>query len=237
MIAFWSFFHHYLQNFNHYYQIIDECFPGHILRGSFNGSTIKASYRTMTNMAQLLAKHNKKVLSNARPKVAVNEGCNWAPRSRPCPLEPKPNGEGHCLTTGVIYKTEVTATEEQPSPALPITTKETYTGLSKPPFKEQFRSHTHDMKHEDVEGNKGTTLSKHVWSLKRAGIPYTISWSIQARGDGYNPSNKQCRLCLLEKWHIIFKPEGATLNKRLEVFSNCRHRASLVLGKSSADPD
>ena len=102
-------------------QIIDECFPvGNILRGSFNRNTIKASYRTMTNMAQLLAKHNKKVLSNVRPKVEVNEGCNCAPRSRPCPLEPDANGEGHCLTPGVIYKAEVTATEEQPSPAPPI---------------------------------------------------------------------------------------------------------------------
>ena len=141
------------------------------------------------------------------------------------------------MTPGVIYKAEVTATEEQPAPALPITTKETYTGLSKPPFKERFRGHTHDMKHEDVDGTKGTTLSKHVWSLKRAGIPFTISWSIQARGDGYNPSSKQCRLCLLEKWHILFKPEVATLNKRLEVFSNCRHKASLVLDPKSAEPD
>ena len=120
---------------------------------------------------------------------------------------------------------------------MPITTKETYTGLSKPPFKERFRGHTHDMRHEDVEGNKGTTLSKHVWNLKRAGTPYNIAWSIQARGDGYNTSNKQCRLCLLEKWHILFKPEAATLNKRLEVFSNCRHKASLVLDPTSAEPD
>ena len=213
-------------------QIIDDCFPiGHILRSSFNRNTIKASYRTMTNMAQLLSKHNKKVLSNVRPKVAVREDCNCAPRSPPCPLE------GHCLTPGVIYKAEVTATEEQPAPTLPIITKETYTGLSKPPFKERFRGHTHDMAHDDEGGTKGTTLSKHVWNLKRAGTPYTISWSIQARGDGYNPSNKQCRLCLLEKWHILFKPEGATLNKRLEVFSSCRHKASIVLDPSSAEPD
>ena len=213
-------------------QIIDDCFPiGHILRSSFNRNTIKASYRTMTNMAQLLSKHNKKVLSNVRPKVAVREDCNCAPRSPPCPLE------GHCLTPGVIYKAEVTATEEQPAPTLPIITKETYTGLSKPPFKERFRGHTHDMAHDDEGGTKGTTLSKHVWNLKRAGTPYTISWSVQARGDGYNPSNKQCRLCLLEKWHILFKPECATLNKRLEVFSNCRHKASLVLDPSSTEPD
>ena len=218
-------------------KIIDECFPvGHILRSSFNRNTIKASYRTMTNMAQLLAKHNKKVLNSVRPKPEVNEGCNCAPRSPPCPLLDE-NGDGHCLTPGVIYKAEVTSIEAQPAPALPITTKETYTGLSKPPFKERFRGHTHDMRHEDVEGNKGTTLSKHVWNLKRAGTPYNIAWSIQARGDGYNTSNKQCRLCLLEKWHILFKPEAATLNKRLEVFSNCRHKASLVLDPTSAEPD
>ena len=63
--------------------------------------------------------------------------------------------------------------------------------------------------------------------------PHTIAWSIQARGNGYNTSNKQCRLCLLEKWHILFKPECATLNKRWEVFSNC-----LVLDPSAIDdPD
>ena len=90
------------------------------------------------------------------------------------------------------------------------------------------------MRHETA---KGTTLSNHVWDLKREGTPFTISWSILARGDGYNPSTKSCRLCLLEKWHISFKPEGATLNKRLEVFSNCRHKASLVLDPSPVEPD
>ena len=220
--------------------IIDECFPaGHVLRSSFNRNTIKASYRTMANMAQTVAKHNKKVLSTIRPKVEVNEGCNC--RSPPCPLPaclptcptPCPR-DGHCLTPGVIYQAEVTATEVQPPPALPITTKETYTGLSKPPFKSRLGGHKHDMRHETA---KGTTLSKHVWDLKREGTPFTISWSILARGDGYNPSTKSCRLCLLEKWHILFKPEGATLNKRLEVFSNCRHKASLVLDPSSVEPD
>ena len=102
--------------------IIDQCFPeGHVLRSTFNRNTVKASYRTMTNMAQILSKHNKKVLNKERPKTVVNEGCNCAPRSPPCPLE------GHCLTPGVIYKAEVTTTEEQPAPAPPTITKETYT--------------------------------------------------------------------------------------------------------------
>ena len=33
---------------------------------------------------------------------------------------------GNCLTPGVIYKAEVTATKEQPALALPITTKGTF---------------------------------------------------------------------------------------------------------------
>lgn len=210
--------------------IIDQCFPeGHVLRSTFNRNTVKASYRTMTNMAQILSKHNKKVLNKERPKAVVNEGCNCAPRSPPCPLE------GHCLTPGVIYKAEVTTTEEQPAPAPPTIAKETYTGLSMPPFKSRYYGHNLDLEHENA---KGTTLSQHVWTLKRARTPYTIAWSIQARGGGYNPSTKQCCLCLLEKWHILFKPECATLNKRWEVFSSCRHRACLVLDPAAVDdPD
>ena len=61
------------------------------------------------------------------------------------------------------------------------------------------------MEHEDA---KDTILSQHLWGLKRA----SILNSIQARGDGYNPYNKQCRLCLLQKWHILFKPEVARSN-------------------------
>ena len=48
-------------------KIIAEFFPvSHVLRSSFNRNTIKASYRRMTNMDQLIAKHKKKVLSSDR---------------------------------------------------------------------------------------------------------------------------------------------------------------------------
>ena len=56
---------------------------GHVLRSTFNRNTVKASYRTMTNMAQILSKHNKKVLNKERPKTVVNEGCDCSPRSPP----------------------------------------------------------------------------------------------------------------------------------------------------------
>ena len=33
----------------------------------------------------------------------------------------------------------------------------------------------------------------------------------------------------MEKFYILFRPEGATLNKRSELFSTCRHRLSQLL--------
>ena len=73
--------------------LIDKCLPeGHVLRNTFN--TAKASYWTMTNMAQILFRHNKKVLSKERLKVVVN--C--------CPLSPPYPLKGPCLTPGVITK-------------------------------------------------------------------------------------------------------------------------------------
>ena len=68
-----------------------------------------------------------------------------------------------------------------------------------------------------------------MWKLKRSGTPYTITWKVLDRGKGYNPSSKSCRLCLLEKWFIMYRPGGATLNKRSELYSHCRHKTKLTL--------
>ena len=57
--------------------IIAEYFPpGHVLRSSFNANTVKVSYRTMPNMAKMLAKHNSKVVAKSRSAPTTNEGCN-----------------------------------------------------------------------------------------------------------------------------------------------------------------
>ena len=69
--------------------IIAECFPpGHILRSSFNSNTVKVSYRTMTNMAQVLAKHNAKVIAKSRSGLV----------RFPNPLTPKVR-RGPCLAS------------------------------------------------------------------------------------------------------------------------------------------
>ena len=104
--------------------IIAECFPpGHILRSCFNANNVKVSYRTMSNMAQVVAKHNAKVVAEKRPKTAAKEGCNCQDKPT-CPLP------GRCQTAEVVYKATIT-------PLIPTNNNkvETYTGLPSRNFK------------------------------------------------------------------------------------------------------
>ena len=69
-------------------------------------------------------------------------------------------------------------------------------------------------------------------NLKDKGSPFTITWQILSRASSFNPSSGLCRLCLKEKFYIMFKPATATLNKRNEIYASCRHRTSKLLAKS-----
>ena len=206
--------------------IIAECFPpGHILRSTFNTNTVKVSYRTMSNMSQILAKHNTKVIAQKRPAPAAKKGCNCQDKPA-CPLP------GRCQTAGVVYKAEVTTAATVANNS----TTETYTGMTGGPFRKRHYGHDHDMKEENEE-ETGTTLSRHVHKLRKAGTSFTITWDLLEEGlTGYNPTSGQCRLCLLEKFHIMFTPGVATLNRRREVFSSCRHRRKLTLMPKKAKP-
>ena len=64
------------------------------------------------------------------------------------------------------------------------------------------------------------------------GVNYILEWSIIARGKGFNPTTRSCQICLREKYFIMFRPEGATLNSRDELFNTCRHRTKLLLSKT-----
>ena len=79
---------------------------------------------------------------------------------------------------------------------------------------------------------RSTTLSKHIWKLKGMNAPYDISWEILSRARVFNPVTRSCQLCLREKYLIMFQPESATLNSRDELFSTCRHRLKMLLGKT-----
>ena len=128
-----------------------------------------------------------------------------------CPLG------GKCLTKATVYGATVKADKST----------ETYTGLSEPTFKQRFTVHKGNFKHRE---QNGTRLSTHIWQLKDNKATYTIYWHIITKSSGFNPATGQCRLCLLETYYIMFKPEGASLNSRSEFYNTCRHKTKHLLG-------
>ena len=82
-------------------------------------------------------------------------------------------------------------------------------------------------KHE-TRGND-TELSKYLWELKEKKKKFAVSWKILAKARTYSNQSKQCNLCLHEKFFIISHPQMATMNKRNELVSSCRHRWKYIL--------
>ena len=196
--------------------LIKECFPkNHILSKICNKNTLKLSYRTMPNMRRNISKHNNQIfqqrLQENNPQSREVPNCNCQVSRRPdCPFP------GQCNVSNVVYRCHVTT---------PNGITETYTGCTKD-FKTRCQAHLRSF--ENIN-NKQTTLSSYVWSLKHANTPYTIRWSHRARGRPYNPSTGVCRLCLLEKYFILFEQDGASLNQRDEFFGHCFHKKPQLL--------
>ena len=74
-----------------------------------------------------------------------------------------------------------------------------------------------------------TELSKYLWELKEKNEELTVSWKILAKARAYSNLSKRCNLCIEEKYFIITNPQMATLNKRNELVSTCRHRRNYIL--------
>ena len=103
--------------------------------------------------------------------------------------------------------------------------EETYIGLWKPPFKSRYGNHKSTFKHSHMRMK--TTLAGYIWKLQDEGVPYNIKWETIATARAFTASSKKCRLCLMEKVKIMHT--GATLNKRTEFFSSCRHKEGLLV--------
>ena len=94
-------------------------------------------------------------------------------------------------------------------------------------FKTRYTNHKASFKKYDKRN--ATELSKYIWHLQANNISYNVKWRILKRARPYNPVSKRCNLCLWEKYFIIFKPEMASLNKRNELVSSCRHANKFLL--------
>ena len=172
----------------------------------------------MQNMKRQLSRHNKHLLQqyleNKYPdmKQVIKCNCQRSVRDQ-CPMP------GQCNVYNVVYESTVTRADNGHH--------ETYTGVTKD-FKQRYSGHKRSMGNRDANQN---TLSTYIWNeLKDKGnIPYDIRWRVIDRGPTFNPVNYVCRLCTLEKYHILFNPAGASLNQRSEFFSICRHEAHAKL--------
>ena len=167
----------------------------------------------MPNMAQAVSGHNSKILREDRQAVE-QPGCNCRGGPHTCPVG------GKCLTNCVVYEATVIETQSGK--------KETYTGVTSRPFKSRLYEHNADMRKSDSRTK--TCLSAHIWSLKDDGKDYDVTWKLKDRAaTAYNSTTKKCRICLKEKSHILYKRDGASLNKRSEIFNTCRHRTQQFL--------
>ena len=170
----------------------------------------------MPNMAQIISHHNNKTLREQQTLTAPEAkicSCPKAVRdSKACPLN------GQCLKENTIY--QATVTEEVSGKV------ETYIGLASTTWKARLAVHKSSMTHRpkpQAKSKNGTELSTHTWKLKDKGIKYSLSWKLIDRAQTFNPSTNKCRLCLTEKYHLMFNKEGATLNQRSEFYTACRH--------------
>ena len=164
-------------------------------------------------MGCILAKHNSKIRN--RQDSPPPPGCNCRGGPPTCPVG------GECLSECVVYQATVTNTVDN--------TIETYTGLTSRKFKTRYYEHTADMRDQN---RNGTGLSNHIWKLKNNNTPFKITWKILEKRPPFNPISKVCKLCLREKFLIMFRPEGATLNNRNKNFATCRHRLKPLISNN-----
>ena len=71
-------------------------------------------------------------------------------------------------------------------------------------------------------GKKSTEHSNYIWKLKDNSEIYTINCLIAMKAHPYICGTRKCDLCLCEKL-MIARANSASLNKRDELVSKCRH--------------
>ena len=167
-------------------------------------------------MAEVISRHNKQT-SKKSDNIVVSEKkeCNCQKAHLPCIMG------GKCVPGSVIYQGAVTRHD----------TGETdyYTGLSEPSWKLRWGNHKQNFKTDTKSNRTATCLAKHIWKLKDSNINYSLKFKQLAQAPAYNPVTDTCRLCLTEKYFIMFHPEGANINSRTEFFSACRHKSKHLL--------
>ena len=84
-----------------------------------------------------------------------------------------------------------------PTKTIPITSD--YQNSS---FKDRLYKHKNSFKYENKRSTTG--LFNLIWDQKSKNIDVSLEWSILDKAKPYSPDSRNCRLCLTEKYHILF---------------------------------
>ena len=167
----------------------------------------------MPNVSAKLKGHNARILAKELDNTRPNKDCNCR-QAASCPLG------GKCLTSGIVYAADITRTDNGQTFR--------YTGLTENTFKQRYYQHTSTFRYP--KHRHSTELANKVWELKESDTPYSIQWSIIERANPYSNVSKSCNLCVTEKLHISNNAgHHASLNKRSELISKCRHQNKFTL--------
>ena len=163
--------------------LIDKHFPvNNKLHKILNRKTIKISYSCTPNMQTILQNHNRKVLSETKPKA--DPRCNCQVKAS-CPVP------GECYEPSVVYHATLTHDDGRTAE---------YVGCTEPNFKKRYANHKKSFRHIDYKSE--TTLSTYVWDNALNPSP-NIKWKFLKKCSIYETGNKSCDLCLSEKFYII----------------------------------
>ena len=166
-------------------------------------------------MSQIISGHNRKMLDKLSPKQVQPCTC----RKQTCPVQ------GNCKQECTIY--QATVKHENPETGKKI--EDTYIGLAATTFYQRHQNHKTTFK--DKNHLTKSELSKHIWKLKDLGIAFDITWKIIDRGKKFTPTSKSCKLCTLERYYLICRPDLYTLNKNKEFSDECIHKRFLRLSR------
>ena len=126
----------------------------------------------LKNISSIISSHSRNIFSPKQQSF----GCNCRVKNK-CPF----NCE--CQTPSVIYRADIVNDSNDE--------EKFYFGLAHTTFKERYRNHIRDFKHEKYENS--TELAKYIWQLKRDNIRFFVKWTIITKVYG-SPNPLFCKL-------------------------------------------